>query len=141
MKQRIECWRCGAAVKSDQLPITRLEQCLHCHADLHACRLCRSWNPRYTSKCSHDHAEPPLDRERANFCQYFRPAPGAFRNAAAPASETARTDLEALFGNSQEHTETGADTAADNKSETERARRALDDLFGGNKENDTPGST
>jgi hypothetical protein len=139
MKQRIECWRCGTAVKSNQLPITRLEQCLHCHADLHVCRLCRSWNPRYTSKCSHDHAEPPLDRERANFCQYFRPAQSAFRNAGAPASETARTDLEALFGNSEE--QAGTETATDNITETERARRALDDLFGGDKGNDAAGSS
>jgi len=139
MKQRIECWRCGTAVKSAQLPIARLEQCLHCHADLHVCRLCRSWNPRYTSKCSHDHAEPPLDRERANFCQYFRPAPDVFRNAGVPAGETARSDLEALFGNSAEHAGTAAD--ADNITETERARRALDNLFGGDKGNDAPGST
>lgn len=137
MTQHIECWRCGTAVKSDQLPITRLEQCLHCHADLHVCRLCRSWDPRYTSKCSHDHAEPPLDRERANFCQYFRPAADAFRNAAAPAGDAARTDLEALFGNDQE--QAGADTAADEITESEQARRALDDLFGGDKGNDAPG--
>jgi hypothetical protein len=128
MKRNIECWRCGTAVKPEQLPINRLEQCLHCHADLHVCRLCRSWDPRYTSKCSHDHAEPPLDRERANFCQYFRPAAGAFRHAGAPAGDAARTDLEALFGNSQE--QAGADAAADEITETERARRALDDLFG-----------
>jgi hypothetical protein len=131
VKKRIECWRCGTAVKSDQLPLTRLEQCLHCHVDLYVCRLCRSWNPRYTSKCSHDHAEPPLDRERANFCQYFRPAAGAFRNAGAPSGETARTGLEALFGAGSE--EPGSDTSTDNMTETERARRALDDLFGGNK--------
>jgi hypothetical protein len=139
MKKRIECWRCGTAVKADQLPLSRLEQCLHCHADLYVCRLCRSWNPRYTSKCSHDHAEPPLDRERANFCQYFRPAAGAFRTAGAPAAGTASNDLEALFGDSQE--QTGAGTAADNITEAEEARRALDDLFGGDKGNDTPGST
>ena len=138
MKQRIECWRCGTAVNSAQLPITRLEQCLHCHADLHVCRLCRFWNPRYTSKCSHDHAEPPLDRERANFCQYFRPAPGACRNAGAPGGETARTDLEALFCNSRQ--QAGTDVDADNITKTERARRALDNLFGGDKGNDTPGS-
>ena len=88
MKNRIECWRCGTALKPDQLPINRLEQCHHCHADLYVCRLCRSWNPRYTSKCSHDHAEPPLDRERANFCQYFKPAAGVFHNAGAPPGES-----------------------------------------------------
>ena len=137
MKKSLECWRCGTAVKPDQMPITRLEQCLHCHADLHVCRLCRSWNPRYTSKCSHDHAEPPLDRERANFCQYFRPAAGAFRKAGTLAGETARSDLEALFGKGGEQ---GSDMAADSTTETERARRALDDLFGGNKGDNSQGS-
>ena len=139
MKKRIECWRCGTALGSDQLPITRLEQCHHCHADLHVCRLCRSWNPRYTSKCSHDHAEPPLERERANFCQYFRPAAGVFRHAGAPAGDTTRNDLESLFAEGRE--QTGADTDAENMTESERARRALDALFGNDKENDAPGST
>jgi hypothetical protein len=139
MKKRIECWRCGTAVKADQLPLTRLEQCLHCHADLYVCRLCRSWNPRYTSKCSHDHAEPPLDRERANFCQYFKPAAGAFRNAGTPAGESARSDLEALFGAGGDDTAT--DPAADNVTETERARQALDALFGGDKGDDAAGSS
>jgi hypothetical protein len=138
MKKAVECWRCGTAVKPDQLPINRLEQCLHCHADLHVCRLCRSWNPRYTGKCSHDHAEPPLDRERANFCQYFRPAAGAFRNAGTPAQETARSNLEALFGEGRE--QSGNDMAMEDSTETERARRALDDLFGGAKGDNSPGS-
>jgi len=138
VKKRIECWRCGTAVKPDQLPITRLEQCLGCHADLHVCRLCRSWKPRYTSNCSHDHAEPPLDRERSNFCQYFRPAAGVFRNPGTPAGETARTGLEALFGDAREQPAT--DTAPDDMPETERARRALDALFGGDKGNGSSGS-
>jgi len=139
MKKLIECWRCGTALKPDQLPVKRLEQCHHCHADLYVCRLCRSWNPRYTSKCSHDHAEPPLDRERANFCQYFKPAAGAFRNAGAPPEETARTDLEALFGAGP--AQDSAYASVDNITETEQARRALEDLFGGDKGNDAPDSS
>jgi hypothetical protein len=139
MKKGIQCWRCGHAVRTDQLPITRLEYCHHCHADLHACRLCRSWNPRYTSKCSNDHAEPPLDRERANFCQYFRPAAGVNRGTGAPAGETTVTDLEALFGANHEQPVNPADNR--NMTESERARAALDDLFGAGKDKDTPGST
>ena len=139
MKKVIECWRCGTALKPDQLPVNRLEQCHHCHADLYVCRLCRSWNPRYTSKCSHDHADPPLDRERANFCQYFNPAAGVFRNAGAPPGEAARTDLEALFGAGP--AQDSAESSADNITETERAHRALADLFGSDKGNDPPGSS
>lgn len=138
MKKHIECWRCGTALKSDQLPVNRLEQCHHCHADLYVCRLCRSWNPRYTSKCSHDHAEPPLDRERANFCQYFRPAAGVFRNAGLPAGETARTGLEALFGEGRE--QNGTEAGTDSMTEAERVRRKLDALFGKDADNDTTDS-
>lgn len=138
MKKRIECWRCGKVLKPEQLPITRLEQCRHCHADLHVCRLCRYWNLRYTSKCSHDHAEPPLDRERSNFCQYFRPVAGSFGNAKVPAGESARSSLEALFGKDQE--QAGTDPVAGGMTESERARRALDALFGGDNGDDAPGS-
>jgi len=132
MKQRIVCWRCGTALGSEQLPVTRLEQCHHCHAELHVCRMCRSWNPRYTSKCSHDHAEPPLERERANFCQYFRPAAGANHGGGMPADAGARADLEALFGDG----DTGGGTAAPGDTDSERARRELDALFGTDEEND-----
>jgi hypothetical protein len=139
MKKGIQCWRCGNAIRPDQLPITRLESCRHCHADLHVCRLCRSWNPRYTSKCSHDHAEPPLDKERANFCQYFRPAAGVYRNTATPPGATTLTDLEALFAADDEQPRDSDDTR--NITETERTRQALDALFGADKEKDVPDSS
>ena len=56
-----------------------------------------------------------------------------------PAGETARTDLEALFGAGP--SQDNAASSADNITETEQARRALEDLFGGGKGNDAPGSS
>jgi hypothetical protein len=126
MKKSLVCWRCGAAIKAEQLPISRLERCHACEADLHACRLCRHYNVRMTGYCDHDHADPPRERERANFCQYFKPRPGAFAPAEQDVSQTARDGLEALFGPSSPR------NAAPRRPATpaERAREELDRLFG-----------
>jgi hypothetical protein len=130
MGKPLVCWRCGAAVKPDQRPINRLEQCRRCQADLHVCRLCRSWNPRMTGYCDHDHAEPPLERERANFCQYFRPRPGAFTPVEQDADRDARKELDSLFGKPPEAAHArDASEAAGNK-ESDRARAELERLFG-----------
>jgi len=137
MKQSIVCWRCGTALRKEQLPISRLEECRHCHAELHVCRMCRSWNPRYTSKCSHDNAEPPQEKERANFCQYFKPATGAYHDSGKYADATARADLESLFGGTPAQTE---ESAANRTSESEQAHRELDALFGTGQEDDTQDS-
>jgi hypothetical protein len=126
MKKPLVCWRCGAAITPGQRPISRLERCRECEADLHVCRLCRHYNPRMTGYCDHDHAEPPLERERANFCQFFKPRPGAFTPGEREVDQTVRDGLEALFGrrSPQDPAPTRPRAAAD------RAREALERLFG-----------
>lgn len=96
--EQFVCWRCGAAIRPEQRPIARLEQCISCSADLYVCRLCRHYNPRLSGYCGHEHAEPPRDRERANFCQFFAPRPGAFQPVATDAVAGARAGLDDLFG-------------------------------------------
>ena len=61
------------------------------------CRLCRYYNTRLTGNCGHDHAQPPLERERANYCQYFKPVPGACTPGERETALLARRGLEALF--------------------------------------------
>jgi hypothetical protein len=129
MKKPLVCWRCGAAIKPDQRPITRLERCRACQADLHACRQCRHYTTRLTGYCDHDHAEPPRERERANFCQYFTPRPGARAPEGGVDARRARDGLDALFGAPAE-----AHDPAGRRAEADRAREELDRLFG-------PGST
>ena len=61
------------------------------------------------------------DKERANFCDYFKPRPDAYVPADVAASSKARTDLDALFG--------GAKSATAEPTAAERARAELDSLF------------
>jgi len=38
------------------------------------------------------------DKQAANFCDYFRPTPSAYRPEALSAADKAKAELEALFG-------------------------------------------
>ncbi len=99
---RLVCWRCGEHVRDMDRPIRRLTQCHACGADLHVCRLCRLYNPGILGRCDHDFAEPPLEKETANFCQYFKPRPDAYSPQDDQGRRAAQSRLEALFGEDEQ---------------------------------------
>jgi hypothetical protein len=121
MFERIEglvCWKCGVSLENLSLPLRRLEECRACGAELHACRLCEFFDPAVAKSCREPVAEEVKDKSRANFCDYFRPRPGA--HAGAPAAEATRSQLEALFGG-----------APAGEAPADEARSRLEELFGG----------
>ena len=88
------CYRCGRAVPEVER-IGRREACLGCGSELHCCRNCRFYDPRYHNQCRETQAERQVDKERANFCDYF-----SLGEAAAPAASptvSPRAGLAALF--------------------------------------------
>jgi hypothetical protein len=60
--------------------------------------MCIKYDPRITKKCREDDAEEVRGKETANFCDYFKPRPGAFDEAAAARERGARDQLDSLFG-------------------------------------------
>jgi hypothetical protein len=94
----LHCWRCGASLADLALPFGRQERCRGCGADLHACRLCVSHDRQAPDQCREDKAEPPRDRERANFCDWYKPRGGARATAADDAAAAAKAALDKLFG-------------------------------------------
>jgi hypothetical protein len=60
--------------------------------------MCTSYDPRVAKKCREDDAEEVKAKEQANFCDYFRPRPGAFDSAQAAAEQRAKDQLADLFG-------------------------------------------
>lgn len=100
----------------------RLEQCKHCQADLHVCRLCRFYNPHISDKCDHELAEPARDVTVANFCDYFQPRPQAYCHDEQAKSDAALDKLKSLFGDSDTST-------TDQPSAQESARDKFDALF------------
>jgi hypothetical protein len=112
------CWKCGADLAMVPQPLARLAECPACRAELHACRLCRHYNPRIEGQCDEDQAEEVRDKTRANFCDYFKPRPGAFQAPDAGRTAAAKARIDDLFGG------TAPDSSGSN------ARDGLDALFG-----------
>jgi hypothetical protein len=100
--------------------VRRLEVCKACDAELHCCRLCEFHDTTVAKHCREPIAEEVKDKTRANFCDYFKPRPGAYI-APDSAAARARTELDAMFGG-------GATPPAGDESTP--ARSALDELFG-----------
>jgi hypothetical protein len=105
MAHDLVCWRCGGSLAALSLPLRRLEECPACRAELHVCRMCRSYDPRVAKKCREDDAEDVKGKDTANFCDYFRPRPGAFDAALAAAEQQARDQLSGLFGATRQNPE------------------------------------
>lgn len=120
MAEEWVCWKCGASIADQPLPLARLSICAACRSDLHVCRLCTFYDPGVAKACREPVAEEVQDKGRANFCGYFQPRPGAWRPQGAAATGAARAQLEALFG--------GGDGAPDGR-EAEQARERLEQLF------------
>lgn len=116
------CWKCGASLADLTLPLRRLEECRTCGAELHVCKLCEWYSVSVAKQCREPIAEEVKDKERANFCDYFQPRPGAHAKTEVSASDQARAALDALFGG-------GAPGAAAEPSAADRAKAELDKLF------------
>jgi len=92
------CWKCGASLAALSLPLRRLDECPSCRAELHVCRMCVDYDPRVAKQCREPTAEEVRDKTRANFCDYFKPRPGAYVPTDTSEAERARAELEKLFG-------------------------------------------
>ena len=69
------CWNCGKSINDVPLPISRHSQCSHCFNELHCCRLCKHYDPERSTYCFEERADTPVQKENANFCDYFTPKP------------------------------------------------------------------
>lgn len=117
MTGKLVCWRCGEALGDIPKPFPRLAKCKHCEADLHVCLMCRHYNPRYSTKCDHEMAEPAREVDLANFCHYLKLKTSAFVEKDFDQSKEAEARLKALFGDNGVAEEPGNDMAPDDPME------------------------
>src|SRR5262249_21661845 len=69
------CRHCGTAVTLSE-PIPRDAECSGCGRDLRACVQCRHYDTAYNNSCRETEAEPVVEKERRNFCEFFSFARG-----------------------------------------------------------------
>ena len=90
----MQCYRCGEPFDGERVPVRGV--CSRCSAFLHCCRNCDHYAPGLANDCREPRAEHVVDKEQANFCDWFRPAPNP--RPAATSASSARAALDALFG-------------------------------------------
>lgn len=112
------CWRCGAQLLDELLPLRRAELCPACNVDLHVCKMCGFFNPSVADACEETIATSVSNKERSNYCEYFKPSARAYKGTTADAASRARSELEQLFGGPASGA--GDTDAARSQSELER---------------------
>jgi len=100
VSEPLACYRCGHSLASLTLPLARRDECPNCTVEVHVCRMCRQYDPSEPTGCSEDDALEVREKERANFCDYFKPSGNAFSPGRMEAQDQARTELAALFNES-----------------------------------------
>jgi hypothetical protein len=98
MAQSIACYRCGESLAALSLPLSRQDQCPACSADLHVCKMCVHFDRHVPRQCREDGAEDVTEKERTNFCDWFKPSETAFDPARKTEADAAQDALAALFG-------------------------------------------
>jgi hypothetical protein len=100
-EKQMKCYRCGACLGEISLPFSRLEECPSCENYLHVCRMCVFFDPAVPKQCREDDAEEVQEKERANFCEWFKPDADAYDPSYSSSESKARDELAALFGDAE----------------------------------------
>ena len=85
-----KCPFCGAEIST---PVSYKAECPSCSRMIHSCVCCSFYSPSSHYGCKESVDEPVWDKERSNFCDYFRLTEKA---SAGKDDERARKSREAL---------------------------------------------
>ncbi len=91
------CWNCGASLAALSLPLRRLDVCKACNAELHVCKLCVDYHTGYAKHCREPTAEEVRNKTEANFCDHFKPRPGAYYGKDKAEIDRTKAALAKLF--------------------------------------------
>ncbi len=138
MSDSLNCWKCGSGLGDMPMPLRRRDECPACGADLHVCVMCEFYDTSVAKSCREPVAEEVTDKERANFCDYFRGRPGVRTAGGGGEADAARAQLDAMFGIEADTPGKGSASDAESLMERKRAaadeaRKKLDALFGDDK--------
>ena len=89
------CWHCGAALGARDYG--RETNCLSCGRPTRVCRNCRWFSRGAPNQCREPSAEPVLEKERANYCEFFEPSPDAGAGVSSKPDDDLMKKAEDLF--------------------------------------------
>lgn len=97
MTHKISCYRCGASLAALSLPFSRQDECPECQNYLHVCKMCVYFDARVPRQCREDGAEEVREKDRLNFCDWYKPSDAAFDESRKNVEDEAIAAAEDLF--------------------------------------------
>ncbi|MGE3262568.1 MAG: hypothetical protein AB7K68_12375 [Bacteriovoracia bacterium] len=91
----VHCFRCGKEIAENNLG--RQDSCENCGADTRCCRNCAHYDKSYNNECREEQAARQVEKEKGNFCEWFKARQGPVSGASAPAKDSLKSAAEALF--------------------------------------------
>jgi hypothetical protein len=94
----MKCYKCSSELdfKIGET-VGRSAECAVCRSDVRCCCNCEFYDAKSYNECSEPQAERVVEKERANFCDYFRLGQKTGENSAEQAKEEALKKLNDLF--------------------------------------------
>lgn len=118
MTSTLVCWKCGAALAGLPQPLSRMAECPSCRTELHVCRMCREFDRHTQRQCREIRADEVVQKDRANFCDWFKARANAYDARAIAQAAAAKARWDALFG---------GDASAEPTATREKLDRLFDD--------------
>ena len=94
----MRCHHCATevALAPGEKP-SRSDSCPKCGKDLRACRNCDHYDTSRRWECREEISERVSEKERGNFCDYFRAGTSVTAKNSAPSKDDLLKQAEALF--------------------------------------------
>ncbi len=92
----MNCYSCQKAMQISE-KVSFREDCPYCRADLHVCRQCLFYDPKIYNECKETNAERVVDKEKANYCEYFQLDEDVQTSSKLSEADLAKQKLAELF--------------------------------------------
>lgn len=112
----MKCYNCSTELAPTDLG--RQDTCPSCGRDTHVCRNCEHYDPSFNNECKENQAERVVEKEKSNFCDWFRPHGGSGGTSAS--RDDLKSAAEALFGGGKSNSASSSEDSA---------KKAAEDLF------------
>ncbi|MBF0423632.1 MAG: hypothetical protein HQL73_11645, partial [Magnetococcales bacterium] len=90
-----KCWKCQTTLEKSSF--SRSETCIGCGYSVRVCKNCLYYDPRAYNACREPQSERVVDKEKATFCDFFKPGQLQKVDKVASMRQDARKAAEALF--------------------------------------------
>ncbi|HAT49193.1 MAG: hypothetical protein HQL07_09240 [Nitrospirae bacterium] len=89
------CWKCQTTLETSSY--SRSETCSGCSYHVRVCKNCLYYDPRAYNACREPQSDRVVDKEKATFCEYFKPGQLQKVDKVTSVRQGARKAAEALF--------------------------------------------